>query len=103
LSIWAAIVCIYPKRKYRKQGDRELNLLHFNDIGHMDKDEYLKQMLPRFNDLSKLAELVVNDLYDTSRYSIIPKFLWLKISYSFFGIGNLLAIVFVVLEIMQSW
>lgn len=101
LSIWAAIICIYPKRKYRKRGDRELNLLHFNDIGHMDKQEYIDQILPKFNDTSKLAELVIHDLYDTSRYSIVPKFLWLKISYALFGLGNLFAIVFVLAEIMD--
>ena len=103
LSIWAAIICIYPKRKYRKQGHRELNLLHFNDIGHMGQQEYLDQMLPKFNDTSKLAELVVQDLYDTSRYSIIPKFIWLKVSYSFFWMGNVIAIAFVLLEITQNW
>lgn len=103
LSIWAAIICIYPKRKYRKQGHRELNLLHFNDIGHMGQQEYIDQMLPKFNDTSKLAELVVQDLYDTSRYSIIPKFIWLKISYSFFWMGNVIAIAFVLLEITQNW
>lgn len=103
LSIWAAIVCIYPKRKYRKRDDRELNLLHFNDIGHMDQDDFYNQILPKFNDPGKLSEMVVQDLYDTSRYSIIPKFVWLKISYSFFGVGNMLAILFVMAEIIKAW
>lgn len=93
LSIFAAIVCIYPKRKrYRKGGGRDLNLLHFNDIGHMEKQDFLDQLLPAFNDTSKLAEIVVNDLYDTSRYSILPKYVWLKISYALFFFGNLTAI-----------
>lgn len=103
LSIWAAIICIYPKRKYRLNGDRELNLLHFNDIGHMEKEEYLSQILPKFNDTSKLAELVVHDIYDTAKYSIVPKFLWLKISYSVFGLGNLLAVGFVLYELSRVW
>lgn len=103
LSIWASIICIYPKRKYRKKGDRDLNLLHFNDIGHMEKEDYFAQILPKFNDTSKLAELVVQDLYDTSRYSIVPKFLWLKISYALFGFGNLIAILCVLIEISQNW
>lgn len=91
-SILSAMICIYPKRRYRKSGDRELNLLHFNDIGHMDKDDFLEQFMPVFNNLEKLAEAVVLDLYDTARHSIRPKFLWLKISYATFALGNITAI-----------
>lgn len=93
ISILASIICIYPKRRYRKYGHRDLNLLHFNDIGHMSKEDYLSQFLPIFNDTSKLAEAAACDLYDTSRYSIIPKFVWLKFSYAVFALGNILAIV----------
>lgn len=95
LSIIAAIICIYPKRRYRKSGDRDLNLLHFNDIGHMEREDYMQQFMPAFNDVNKLAETVVNDLYDTSRYAILPKYVWLKISYGLFAFGNLLAVVLV--------
>tara|TARA_B100001093_G_C26258792_1_gene771849 strand:- start:11 stop:523 length:513 start_codon:yes stop_codon:yes gene_type:complete len=93
LSTLAAIICIYPKRKYRKSGDRELNLLHYNDIGHMDKQEFLDSLLPKYNDVSQLAELAVNDLYDMARYSMIPKYMWLKISYGVFAVGNIIAII----------
>ncbi len=95
LSIIAAIICIYPKRRYRKSGDRELNLLHFNDVGHMERDEYLGRFMPAFNDLNQLAEVVVNDLYDTSRYAILPKYVWLKASYALFAFGNVIAIILV--------
>lgn len=98
LSIMAAIICIYPKRRYRKSGNRELNLLHFNDIGHMPKQEYLDMFMPVLNDPSKLAETVAHDLYDTSRYSIIPKYLWLKISYGLFAFGNIGAIIVAFLD-----
>lgn len=93
LSIFSAIVCIYPKRKYRKNGDRDINLLHFNDIGHMEEEEYIRLFMPEFNDPARLANLVVRDIYDTSRYSVIPKFVWLKVSYGIFFFGNLLAII----------
>ncbi len=99
LSIMAAIICIYPKRRYRKSGDRELNLLHFNDIGHLDKQEYIDRFLPAFNDLENLAEIVIHDLYDTSRYSILPKYTWLKLSYATFVVGNLVAIIVALVEV----
>ena len=99
LSILAAMICIYPKRPYRKSGDRELNLLHFNDIGHMEKQDYIDQFLPAFNDPEKLAKIVVNDLYDTSRYSIQPKYLWLKVTYALFAFGNLSAIIVALSEL----
>lgn len=98
LSISAAMVCIYPKRRYRKSGNREFNILHFNDMGHMDKEKYTEMLLPCFNDVGKLAELVVNDLYDTARYSILPKYLWLKITFSVFAFGNLAAIIVAIVE-----
>ncbi len=93
LSILSAMICIYPKRKYRKSGDRRLNLLHFNDIGHLAEDDYMDRISLVLNDPSKLASAAAYDLYDTARFSIIPKFFWLKISYATFTIGNLLAIV----------
>lgn len=98
LSILAAIMCIYPKRRYRKAGDREINLLHFNDIGHLDKEEYIKEFMPVFNDTEKLAETVVHDLYDTSRHAILPKYTWLKISYALFALGNITALAVVLIE-----
>lgn len=98
LSILASIMCIYPKRRYRKSGDRELNLLHFNDIGHLDKDEYIKSFMPVFNDTEKLAETVVHDLYDTSRYAILPKYTWLKVSYALFAVGNITALAVVLMK-----
>ncbi len=69
----------------------------------MEKEAFVDQLVPQFNDTSKLAKLVVYDLYDTSRYSIVPKFVWLKISYAIFGFGNLIAIAFVLIEISGSW
>lgn len=98
LSILASIMCIYPKRRYRKSGDRELNLLHFNDIGHLEKEYYINRFLPVFNDTEKLAETVVNDLYDTSRYAILPKYTWLKISYALFAFGNITALAVVLFK-----
>ncbi len=93
LSILAAMICIYPKRRYRKSGDRELNLLHFNDIGHLEKDDYMKRFQTVLNCPEKLSETVVHDLYDTSRFSILPKYMWLKLSYATFAFGNIIAIV----------
>ncbi len=93
MSILAAIICIYPKRRYRKSGDREINLLHFNDIGHLDKQDFLERFMPKFNDPESLARTVVNDIYDTSRYSILPKYTWLKTSYAIFAFGNIIAIM----------
>ncbi len=98
LSIFAAMVCIYPKRKYRKSGHRDLNILHFNDIGHMKQDDFMDQFMPILNDGPKLCETVAKDIYDISRYSMIPKFFWLKISYAVFCFGNLIAIVIAIME-----
>jgi len=98
LSILTSMICIYPKRKYRKSSHRDINLLHFNDIGHLEKDEFIKMFKPVFNDREKISEAAVNDIYDLSRHSIIPKFMWLKISYGIFAFGNIFAIILAVIE-----
>lgn len=99
LSILAAMICIYPKRSYRKAGHRDINLLHFNDIGHMEKDDFMGQFMPIFNDGNKLAEAIIHDLYDLSRYSMLPKYFWLKVSYAVFAAGNIIAIIIAVMGV----
>ncbi len=99
LSILTSMICIYPKRKYRNSGHRDINLLHFNDIGHLEKDEYMEMFKPVFNDSEKISEAAIYDIYDLSRYSLRPKFMWLKISYGIFALGNMLAIIFAITEI----
>ncbi|MBX2833905.1 MAG: hypothetical protein KTR28_02935 [Micavibrio sp.] len=92
ISILSAIICIYPKRKMRKPGTLEMNYLHFNDIGHMKRDDFMSQFMPMFNDSEKLAELAVKDLHDIARNSLIPKYVWIKLSYGVFFFGNIIAI-----------
>lgn len=97
-SILAAIICIYPKRKAGRKDKDTFNFLHFNDIGHMERDQYIEEFLPIFNEPSKLAEVAVKDLHDVAQNSIIPKFFWLKLSYAIFFFGNLIAILDIVLN-----
>ncbi len=93
LSILTAIVCIYPKRRGGRKPDGTVNLLHFGDIGRMKEEEFLEEFFPVFNDSSDLAEVAVKDMHDTARRIILPKFKWLKISYSIFFLGNVFAVV----------
>ena len=92
ISIFTAILCIYPKRRRGSKPDGTYNLLHFGDIGRMKEEQYLMLFRPIFNDLERLAEESVKDLHDVARRIIIPKFFWLKISYGAFFIGNMIAI-----------
>lgn len=91
-SIFASILCIYPKRRRGQKPDGTFNLLHFGDIGRMREDRFLELFNPIYNDTSNLAEEAIKDLHDMSRRIIIPKFFWLKISYGSFFIGNVIAI-----------
>lgn len=92
ISIYMAIVCIFPKRRSGRKPDGSINLLHFGDIALMKEEEYLKEFLPYYNDLGALSEIVAKDLHDIARRVIRPKFFWLKLSYITFFIGNLIAI-----------
>jgi len=92
-SILSAIICIYPKRKAGRKDKDTFNFLHFNDIGHMEREEFMNEFMPLFNDPSKLAETAVKDIHDVARNSIMPKFFWLKTAYAIFFFGNLSAIL----------
>lgn len=91
-SILAAMLCIYPKRRRGHKPDGTFNLLHFGDVGRMSERRYLDLMYPVFNDLNELSQMAIKDLHDIAKRIIIPKFFWLKMSYSCFFVGNLLAI-----------
>lgn len=92
ISILAAIICIFPKRRYRKLVEKGANLLHFNDIGHMSEHKYMDVMMPIYNDPKLLGQYVIKDLHDVSKNVLIPKFFWLKLSYIVFFCGNLVAV-----------
>ncbi|MGH1397626.1 MAG: Pycsar system effector family protein [Alphaproteobacteria bacterium] len=101
-SILAAIICIYPKRKKGRREKNTFNYLHFNDIGHMKRDEFMSEFMPIFNDAGKLAETAIKDLHDTAKNAMIPKFFWLKLAYATFFIGNLIAVIWSVSTIIGS-
>jgi hypothetical protein len=93
VSVFLAIVCVFPKRRSSGRPDGENNLLHFADIGNMSEDEYLEAMMPIYNEPRKLAKTVLRDLHDVSQLVLVPKFKLLKSAYIIFFIGNLAAIL----------
>lgn len=92
LSIMAAMICIYPKRRAGRKPDGTINLLHFGDIAKLKEEEFLDEFLPIYNDLTLLSEAAAKDMHDAARRIIRPKFYWLKLSYLIFFFGNLAAI-----------
>jgi hypothetical protein len=102
ISILASIICIYPKRRRRKIGDENINYLHFNDIGHLEREEYMNAFVPILSDPERLTKAAVHDLYDTAKNSILPKYYWIKIAYGTFFVGNLLAIIMIAVSIELS-
>lgn len=101
LSIFAAIMSIYPKRRGGAKPDGSVNLLHFGDIGRMREDEFLKMFNPVFNDNEKLSQEAVKDMHDISRRILLPKYRWLKIAYIIFFCGNVIAISIAVYSIVR--
>jgi len=92
LTIFTAIMAIYPKRRAGAKPDGSLNLLHFADIGQLKEDEFLRRFNPVFNDPERLSAEAVKDMHDISRRILMPKYRWLKIAYITFFAGNLVAI-----------
>lgn len=93
LSIFTAIICIFPKRGRNYKPDGSKNLLHFSDLGALTEKQYLEMMQPVYNDPAALGVEVLKDIHDVSRRVLIPKFRLLKIAYTVFFIGNLSALI----------
>ena len=93
ISMFTAMICIFPKRRGLGKPDGSINPLHFSDIGRLTEDEYMEIMKPLYNEPAKMGMTVIRDLHDVSRNILRPKFFWLKLSYIIFFIGNLAAIL----------
>jgi len=100
ISIFMAILCIYPKRRKGRRPDGSANLLHFNDIGQMSEEDFLHEINPIVNDNNALCLATVRDLHDISKHVMRPKFYWLKLSYIIFFIGNLTSLIWVLIKII---
>lgn len=100
ISMFTAIICIFPKRRAYGKPDGSINPLHFSDIARMTEEEYLEIMQPLYNEPPKMGIAVIKDLHDVSRYVLEPKFFWLKLSYVVFFTGNLIAII---IELFSLW
>tara|TARA_Y100001001_G_C7948301_1_gene288118 strand:- start:20 stop:517 length:498 start_codon:yes stop_codon:yes gene_type:complete len=100
ISIFGAIMCIYPKRREGTKPDGSHNYLHFGDIASLREHEYLARFLPIYNDTRRLSREVVKDLHDMSHRIIRPKFFWLKVSYGSFFLLNLVGIIW---TMAQMW
>lgn len=93
ISIFMAIICIFPKRKGGNKPMGKRNLLHFSEIGVLSEKQFMEEFNPVYNDRGALAQMVIKDLYDVSHRVLIPKFALLKWSYTTFFVGNLLAVL----------
>ena len=102
ISIFFAIMCIYPKRRKARRPDGEPNLLHFNDIGRMKEEEFLTLFNPIANSNNALCLATVKDLHDISRHVMRPKFFWLKAAYLSFFIGNFLSLITVIVKVISE-
>ncbi len=91
-SIFASILCIYPKRRQGKKPRGDRNLLHFGDIGRLPEARYLEMFAPIYNDSKQFTEAAIKDMHDIARHVILPKFFWLKLSYGVFFVGNAIAV-----------
>ena len=91
-SMFAAMICIFPKRRALGKPDGTINPLHFSDVARLSEEEYLAHMTPIYNDPPTLGKVAIKDLHDVASHILRPKFFWLKSSYLIFFFGNLLAI-----------
>lgn len=101
ISIFFAIMCIYPKRRKGRRPDGKPNLLHFNDIHRLSEQEFLEQFNPIVNSNSALCLATVKDLHDISLHVMRPKFFWLKAAYISFFIGNCLSLLTILFNVLN--
>jgi len=93
ISIFMAIICIFPKRKGGSKPIGDRNLLHFGEIGVLTEEEFFAEFHKIYDDRGALSKAVIKDIYDVSNRVLIPKFKLLKLCYVIFFVGNFAAVL----------
>ena len=94
LTVFFAIMTVFPRGPNRFKKRAYSNELHFADIKqHETFDHYLKSVYPIYNDVGRLSQEAFKYMYDTSRYVLKAKYFWLRLCYTWFMIGNALCII----------
>ena len=86
VTITLCIFSLYPKRigaKNRK------NILHYVQFGAMREEEFLEQMRVLLADKQQLTEAAVRDLYHLGKNILAPKYVFLRLAYISFLVGQL--------------
>lgn len=89
LTITLCIFCLYPKRLSGKGESR--NILHYVEFSRMTEEQFLAEMRGLFADKEKLAETAVRDLHHLGSKIAWPKYLFLRMAYAVFLVGQLTA------------
>lgn len=100
LTIFFAVMTVFPRGPARFKKRQYHNLLHFSDIKQFSSlNDYLLKMEPVYNDMGLLGREALKYAYDTSRYILKGKYFWLRLCYGGFLIGNALAIAVFLLSL----
>ena len=93
LSVFFAVMTVFPRGPARFKKRPYSNQLHFADIKqHPTFASYLHDVRPIYNDLGKLGTESLKYMYDMSRFVLKGKYFWLRLCYGGFLIGNILAL-----------
>lgn len=96
LTITFCVFCLYPKRLSTK--NEPVNILHYVEFSKMTQEDFVVRMRDLFADKEKLAEAAVRDLHHLGSKIVSPKYIFLRLAYCIFLIGQLSAVLMAVIE-----
>lgn len=100
LTLFFAVMTVYPRGPGRFKNRPYSNQLHFADVKqHPNFQSYLDEIAPIYNDLGLLGKESLKYLYDVSRFVLRGKYFWLRLCYTGFLIGNTLALLVFLISI----
>jgi hypothetical protein len=96
-ALLASVLAVYPKFPRHLGTSEELppgfNVLFFGHYAGIDKDRYLEEMAAIARDDGAIYRAIANDLYDQGVYLVQAKYRYLRVSYTLFLLGFMLAAV----------
>ena len=102
LTVFFAVITVFPRGPARFKKRQYRSLLHFADIKQYPTlTSYLSDINPIYNSPGALGQETMKYIYDVSRYVLRGKYYWLRLCYGSFLIGNALALVIFILNFAE--
>ncbi len=102
-AIFYALLAVIPSMRLlrhpkRSTNDPDFNSLFFGDYARVSYEEYLSHMEEVMNDVDRVYEVQVREIYSAGRYLQNTKFNYIKYGYILFFMGVLSSVIIYIFQ-----